>query len=175
MKTSINVDTPRIYVACLAAYNAGILHGEWIDASQEVNEIWNELRSILASSPVENAEEWAIHDYEGFGSMSLSEYTGIERVHELALFYEEHGDFGAELFEHFCGDLEDTKRSLENYMGCYESIADYARELTEGSTEIPEALAYYIDYEAMGRDIRLNGDVFTIQTRFDETHVFLSL
>jgi hypothetical protein len=27
--------TPSIYVADLAAYNAGILHGIWIDATQE--------------------------------------------------------------------------------------------------------------------------------------------
>ena len=26
---------PRIYVACLAAYNNGHLHGAWIDAAQE--------------------------------------------------------------------------------------------------------------------------------------------
>ena len=28
--------TPKIYVACLAAYNNGHLHGEWIDATQDV-------------------------------------------------------------------------------------------------------------------------------------------
>ncbi|WP_447531297.1 antirestriction protein ArdA, partial [Legionella pneumophila] len=28
------MDTPQIYVACLAAYNNGIVHGEWIDATQ---------------------------------------------------------------------------------------------------------------------------------------------
>jgi len=32
-------DTPRIYVACLAAYNAGKLHGEWIDADQDAEAI----------------------------------------------------------------------------------------------------------------------------------------
>lgn len=53
--------TPRIYVACLAAYNSGRLHGAWIDASQDVDDIWNELKQVLASSPVPDAEEWAIH------------------------------------------------------------------------------------------------------------------
>ena len=175
MRKSVNVDTPKIYVACLAAYNAGILHGEWIDASQEIDEIWNELRSMLASSPVENAEEWAIHDYEGFGSLRLSEYEGIESAHELACFIEENGEFGAELLSHFCGDLDDAKTALENYMGCYERLADYARELTEDSIEIPKSLEFYIDYEAMGKDMEMSGDVFTIQTRFDQFHVFLNL
>jgi len=174
MKTSVNVDTPRIYVACLAAYNAGILHGEWIEASQEVDEIWNELRSMLASSPVEDAEEWAIHDYEGFGSHSLSEYEGIERVHELAIFIEEHEELGAALLEHFCGNLDDASRALEEHMGCHSNLADYAQQLTEDTTDIPKHLEFYIDYEAMARDMELNGDVFTIETGHEQVHVFLN-
>ena len=30
------LDTPRIYVACLAAYNNGRLHGRWIDATTRI-------------------------------------------------------------------------------------------------------------------------------------------
>jgi hypothetical protein len=29
-------EAPKIYVACLASYNNGILHGKWIDAVQLV-------------------------------------------------------------------------------------------------------------------------------------------
>lgn len=54
------------------------------------------------------------------------------------------------------------------------SLADYAEELTEETTEIPESLRHYIDYEAMGRDMRLNGDVFTIETGYREVHIFWS-
>ncbi len=174
MQLSLNTDTPKIYVACLAAYNSGILHGEWIDATQDLDTIWNELRNALATSPVEDAEEWAIHDYDGFGLTSLSEYESIERVHEIALFIEENEKLGASLIEHFCGNLDDAKAALENYMGCYESLEDYARQTTEETSEVPEHLAYYIDYEAMGKDIENNGDVFTISTRYDEVHIFLS-
>jgi len=73
-------DTPRIYVACLAAYNAGILHGEWIGLDQDIDDIWSEIRNMPSSSPEPYAEEWAIHDYDGFGGFHLSEYEGIERV-----------------------------------------------------------------------------------------------
>ena len=51
---------PRIYVACLAAYNSGILHGRWIRATTP-DEIKAEVRAMLAESPVPQAEEWAIH------------------------------------------------------------------------------------------------------------------
>jgi len=30
----------RIYVACLSTYNNGFLHGEWIDATLEIDDIW---------------------------------------------------------------------------------------------------------------------------------------
>jgi len=58
----------KIYVACLAAYNNGYLHGEWIDATQELSDIYDQVNAMLKASPVEEeAEEYAIHDYEGFG------------------------------------------------------------------------------------------------------------
>ncbi|WP_273241477.1 antirestriction protein ArdA [Hyphomonas atlantica corrig.] len=53
-------DTPRIYVACLAAYNNGRLHGAWIDAT-EPDEMMQGVRAMLAASPEPGAEEWSIH------------------------------------------------------------------------------------------------------------------
>jgi len=40
-------DTPRVYVACLASYNNGILHGEWIDAT-DADEIREEIAFSVA-------------------------------------------------------------------------------------------------------------------------------
>ena len=40
----------RIYVACLAAYNNGCLHGRWIDATTP-DEIMDAVRAMLAASP----------------------------------------------------------------------------------------------------------------------------
>lgn len=168
------IETPRIYVACLAAYNAGCLHGRWIDAAQDVEAIKREVRAMLAASPERDAEEWAIHDYEGFGELRLSEWEGFERVSELATFIEEHTHLGRALLEHFCGDVDEAEAALENYSGCHQSLADYAQELTEETTTIPDLLRHYIDYEAMARDMELNGDVFTIETAHDEVHVFWS-
>jgi len=33
--TANRIDQPRIYVACLASYNSGFVHGAWINAAQE--------------------------------------------------------------------------------------------------------------------------------------------
>jgi len=50
--------SPRIYVACLASYNPGIPHGEWIEIGDDIDETWNEIRAILGNSPEHDAEEW---------------------------------------------------------------------------------------------------------------------
>ena len=67
-------DRPRIYVACLAAYNNGCLHGRWIEATTP-DEIWEQVRAMLADSPEPDAEEWAIHDHDGFEGAPLSDLT----------------------------------------------------------------------------------------------------
>ena len=144
-------------------------------ACGDINDIWEQIKAMLATSPEGFAEEYAIHDYEGFGSYTLSEYAAIETAHEVACFIAEHPDFGSELLNHFGGDLGDAKTAAEdNYCGCYKSLADYAQELTEETTQIPEGLTYYIDYERMGRDMEMSGDIFTIETSFETMHVFWS-
>ena len=164
----------RIYVADLAAYNAGKLHGVWIDATDDLEDIEQQVETMLVQSPEPDAEEYAIHDYEGFGGYDLSEYEGLEAAHDIACFIDEYPDFGGELLNHFA-DLDEAQRvAEENYCGCYRSLADYAQELTEETTDIPANLTYYIDYESIARDMELNGDVFTIETGFEEVHVFWS-
>jgi len=162
----------RIYVACLAAYNNGRLHGAWIDATQELEDIQQQISAMLASSPVAGAEEYAIHDHEGFDGYSVGEYEGIKAVHEIALFIEERPEFGGKLLEHF-GDVESASMAAEeDYCGCHRSLADYAQELTEETTEIAESLRHYIDYESMARDMQLGGDVFTIESGYQQVHIF---
>ena len=164
----------RLYVADLAAYNNGILHGVWIDATEDLEAIWNQINAMLKASPVEEeAEEYAIHDYEGFGSYSVGEYSGIEELHEVACFIEEFPEIGSDVLANFSDDLEQARKSLEeNYCGCHQSLADYAQDLTESTSEVPKHLEFYIDYDRMGRGMEMSGDIFTIETAHDEVHVF---
>ncbi|WP_066425109.1 antirestriction protein ArdA [Anabaena sp. 4-3] len=79
--------TPKIYVACLSAYNNGYLHGLWIDATQEPEDIEDDIKWMLSWSPVaddQDCEEWAIHDYENFYDFSLGEYESLEYISKLA-------------------------------------------------------------------------------------------
>ena len=164
----------RIYVADLAAYNNGYLHGVWIDITQELDDIWEHINKMLKATPIDEvSEEYAIHDYEGFNGYSLGEYEGIETAQKIACFIEEHEEIGGELLNHFNGDIEDATKAIEdNYCGCHKSVADYAQELTEETSEIPKHLEFYIDYEKMGNVMEMNGEIYTIETGYQEVHIF---
>ncbi|PLR21912.1 antirestriction protein ArdA [Caulobacter zeae] len=164
---------PRIYVACLAAYNCGQLHGAWIKVEDDQEAVLEAVALMLAASPQPGAEEYAIHDYEDFGGVEIGEYMPMAKVVEIAAFLRERGTLGALVLDHFNGDLDQAEEALEDgYHGRFSSLADYVQILTEETIEIPQALRLYIDYEAMARDVAINGDLFTIAADQGEVHVF---
>ena len=140
---------PKIYVADLAAYNAGKLRGIWIDATQEPDEIKAQVQAMLAESPEPVADEHAIHDTDGFEGAFISEWANFEDVHQITLLIEEHGALGAELLNHWNNDVDEVRRLFEDgyYLGVWERVADYVQEVTEETTEIPGHLSGYIDYD----------------------------
>ena len=165
------MDTPQIYVAYLAAYNNGTLHGIWCDATQGVNEIYSDIRNMLAEGPIEGAEEWALHDYSGFGDARIDEYESIANVAKLAEFIEEFGALGAALLGEY--SIDDAQRCIEdNYHGAYDSEVDFAESIFEDcyGHAIPQNLIYYFDYEAFARDLFIN-DYFSVEA-VGQTHVF---
>jgi antirestriction protein len=161
----------RIYVACPEAYNHDILHGCWIDAGQEPAAIRSAISAMLATSPMAGAEEYVIHDYEGFEGAYIGEYADIEGVAALAAFIAEYGALGGKLVEYF-GDVDDAREAMEErYYGEYKRLSDFVEESIGNSYDIPDALRAYIDYEAMARDWAIN-DILTIETGFECVHVF---
>ncbi|MGW0019942.1 antirestriction protein ArdA [Rhodococcus sp. NPDC003382] len=82
---------PRIYVASLADYNAGRLHGAWLDAGRDPADLQADIRAMLAAAPEPGAEEYAIHDYEGFGEARIYEHDSLELVSRIARGIAAHG------------------------------------------------------------------------------------
>lgn len=161
----------RIYVACLAAYNNGILHGRWIDANQDEESIREEINDMLKASPIPNAEEWAIHDYEGFEGMNLSEYESIEDVTRYADLIEKHGEAYA-AYAGFVGDDYATEEHFqEDYSGEWDSEEAFAQNLAEEMMNIPEHLQFYIDYEKLANDLFIN-DYFSAKASNCNVFVF---
>ncbi|MFH1267204.1 MAG: antirestriction protein ArdA [Planctomycetota bacterium] len=187
MCDSTTKETPRVYVACLASYNAGHLHGRWIDVDGDADDIQEQVRAMLRESPepnvmvdcpecdgegcdqcgdsgkVPSAEEWAIHDYEGFGSYSLSEWESFETVAQLAAMIEKHGLAYPAWVAHVGADFDDEEGFEEAYCGQWDSEKDYAEELFDEcyAHDIPENLRFYIDYEAFSRDLFI-GDNYSV-------------
>ena len=164
---------PRIYVACLAAYNNGYLHGKWIDANQDADLLYEEIKEMLSTSPIPKAEEFAIHDFEGFDEIRLSEYTELEAVSEIANFIVEHDELGAAVLSHSKGNIGEAQKLLDEcYYGEHDSEEDFAfywlHEVE--CREIPVYLQYYVDYKAMARDVFVN-DFFSIELNH-KIHVF---
>jgi antirestriction protein len=90
-ETVETIVAPAIYVADLAAYNSAILHGKWIrlagkdsdEVNEEINLMLSVGRQLYGSHTLsEKHEEFAIHDYEGFGPIKIGEYDTIDGVLE---------------------------------------------------------------------------------------------
>ncbi|MEO8212369.1 MAG: antirestriction protein ArdA [Myxococcales bacterium] len=169
-------DSPRIYVACLASYNSGVLHGTWIAAGKDPHDIHADIQAMLAQSREPIAEEWAIHDFEGFHGVRLAEYESIEKVSDIANLIAEHGQLGADLISH-CDSSDAAREALDdNYQGSFASPADWAEQLLADSgdlAQIPERLRGYFDFESYARDAELSGDIFVIEVD-RQHHVFWS-
>lgn len=166
----------KIYVASLADYNDGRLHGTWIDASLGADHISEEVQAMLARSPLQGtiygpAEEWAIHDYEGFGEIRLSEWESFERVAELAEAIEEHGEAFFAYLSAF-GDDAEVDEFEDYYRGEYDSPEDYAAEWHEMVGDVPDRLMNFIDWKAVARDMDCEG--YHFERRSGSVFVFIS-
>lgn len=190
-------DTPNIYVASLSDYNGGKLHGVWIDATDELDEIHEQIKVMLAASPEFKefpqggpAEEYAIHDYSGFGALKLGEYDDIERVHKIACAIGEHGqavtawlelsdDNTVDDFEeHFRGQHdsdEDFARATVSEIGWASTPAQlYTSQYGEGGTvNVFEALESYLDWEHIARDLIQHGNYSSTPANEDGGGVYI--
>ena len=160
--------TPRIYVASLPD-DAGRSYGQWFDAAVDPVKLEESISQVLANSSPQGPEGWAIHDYEGFGQLRLSEYQDLATISRVARGIERYG----EPFVHWAtivgaDQIERLQEFEESYLGRYKSTAEYGQIALEcmgvledifGAT--PKALRQYIllDAENLVRDMQLNGEI----------------
>ncbi|NER31329.1 MAG: antirestriction protein ArdA [Symploca sp. SIO1C4] len=162
-------NAPRIYVACLSAYTNGYLHGWWIDADQDPDEIWSDIKDMLADSPMDDAEEWAIHDYENFGAISISENPDLEQLSIWANLISEDSE-NAEAVAAYIGWAQDvgleisTSEFQSRYCGHWKNGEDFALNSEEVAElynwgKFQEEFTFwsmYIDWASVGRDLEFS-------------------
>ena len=164
--------TSRVYVACLASYNAGVLHGRWIDVDgMDEEDIGEEIEKVFKTSPAEGAEEYAIHDYDGpLGPLAswLGEHPDLETLCAIVDAFGDHEPGAVRAFIGWDGSW-DRERFEESYQGEWDSFEDFAEHLAdetiEGLRDCESLLARYFDYDAFARDLRydyyeVDGHVF---------------
>ena len=157
----------KIYLTNLGRYNEGYLVGKWVKlpVCEEV------LDKVLKEIGInEYYEEYFITDYEndivGIGDV-ISEYSSVQALNELAQRLEDLSGDEADKLEavleyEACRSVSDVLELLDK-LDEFDLLTDvtddeelgyyYAEECC--SIDIPENIQPYFDYEAYGRNIRL--------------------
>lgn len=160
---------PRVYVASLADYTAGRLHGVWLDAARTPDELTADIAAMLAASPEPDAEEYAVHDYDDFGDVHIGEQVSIEWVSRVARGIAAHGFAFAAWVGVQDGNEAVFDRFEAAYLGHYDSEQAYAEQLIDDlgyqrllDESVPVSLRPYarIDTDALARDMQLDGDLY---------------
>jgi antirestriction protein len=159
---------PEIWVGSLSDYNNGLLHGMWIDANREPEELHERISWILRTSPAarawgEPAEEWGIFDHSGFCGYAVSEWSSLDTVSLVARGIAEHGAAYAAWVSYVgdtSGELLEDERFRDHYLGEWSSLADYVEHvldetgvdggLDEALQAIPEDLRRHVRVDVDG-------------------------
>ena len=168
--TSLQATTEtRIYVADLAEYNNGNLHGVWIDCEgKDAEDLQSEVSAMLKPGN----EEFAIHDHEGLGS--IGEYTPLSEIAELAELVEKHGAAFIAYADHV-GGTEYARDSFEEaYMGEWDNEQAYAEDYFDQTMGVPDHLVAYIDYDKFTRDLFIDS-MFSEDAPDGNVYVFVRM
>lgn len=157
---SISSDnTPKVYIADLAAYNEGKLVGEWLDLSEfgsgeEVMEKISELLKQWSEEAGEEREEYSVHDMENFPKQMYSEGMGESSFQKVIDYWEAINgtDYPMEVVEEFASltgeDVVDAANKMKDaYYGKFDDVEDFAREYVDsvGGIEGVSNPEQYID------------------------------
>ncbi|MBL3591770.1 MAG: antirestriction protein ArdA [gamma proteobacterium endosymbiont of Lamellibrachia anaximandri] len=98
---------------------------------------------------------------------SLFKAAGIHQGN-ISLWFDELEDLASDDATRICFlldylNLDDALSRFDEVYLHYGTAEDYAQEIIEETTEIPENLQYYIDYEAIARDMKINGEIIEIE------------
>ena len=151
--------TPRIYVANLAAYNAGRLRGAWIEPSSDREELAGQILAAIGGNP---DNEWAFHDYDAFPNMG--ENPSLKDVAAMAELLEEHPYAIVRAAQSFVDrdDVDALRDWLDEGYGTYESKRDYVEQMVDdqgGPSKLGrQAIDSYFDYDAFGHDVLIEAD-----------------
>lgn len=149
----------NVYVANLGKYNEGELVGAWFSLPINIDEVEEKI------GLTDEYEEYAIHDYEL--PVDIPEYISLTELNRMAELLEElpeniYNNLDVIMSEWF-NTVDEVHENMDNiyfYSGCSD-MTELARHFVEEegmfAGEVSEKIYKYIDYNALGRDIDLEG------------------
>ena len=145
---------PKYYIACLGSYNNGILSGKWFDWATSDTQYWEQVKEVLDNSQYENAEETAIHDYDG--GVNLGEYPDVDRLTEVGCAMDESSEEIVKAYLENQGEDADLQCINDKYVGNYDTEKDFAMSWATdclGYEENPTWPMSNIDWDGATRDL----------------------
>lgn len=167
-------DKPRIYIACLASYNAGVLHGEWIIPATNKDELQKQIDDMLKKSRQPYADEWAVHDYDSF--YNLGEYPDLEdiiKVQESYLNFHTVEIVNAFLENWSVADLDNIDDAFISWgWDSFQDFADHEADemLDEHLNDSANCIRSHFDYKSYARD--LEHDYYYYDSKSSGTAIF---
>ena len=166
----------NVFVTNLGKYNEGELIGEWVELPVSEEDLKKVFQRIgISNEPDESGnyyEEYFITDYE-CDFYNVGEYESIDTLNEIAEQLEELDEEQQDVIKVMmseCGyQLNEAIEKVNSgeytiYNEC-DDMEDVAYQIVEECgylTNVPDNVARYFDYEAFGRDLRLEGTfIFT--------------
>ncbi|WP_266031245.1 antirestriction protein ArdA [Brucella intermedia] len=154
---------PRLYVACLASYNSGVLHGRWIEASSDVDEMQDRINAMLRKSKFPNVtvkcpecegagKPWGFGDSvceecDGSGTVNAAEEWAMHDSEDLPSCFGEYpglqaiADYVEFLEDHDNHDEGDLRAIFEDYR----SADDASDAMRDRFVTICESFRDYAD------------------------------
>ena len=159
-----------IYLTNLGRYNEGCLMGEWVKLPIDKDKLQQVLNRIGIN---EQYEEYFITDYETLlSNLHISEYTSIAELNELAEKIDgladcDYDKLGAVLESESCitiAEILEIIDELDSFdllteVEDDEALGEYYAEVGCIFHGIPDSISRYFDFEAYGRDIRLESNM----------------
>ena len=167
-------DSPALYCGTYGKYNSGNFNGMWVNVS--TFDSYEDFKTFcLAIHADEEEPELMYQDGENIPDSLYHESMGEEEFNKIAKYCELCDDYGVSAVDDFLewDSTDDLDRMHDAYVGEYDSKEDFARETVNDCYDLEKMmgkLACYFDYEALARDLFVNGYRFgshgTVFARF---------
>lgn len=150
----------KIWLGDLGKYNEGDLVGQWIDLPMDADE----LQTLVNKYSNGGTTDYFIADWESPITGLVSEHSAPQKLNEIAEQLDKFNEYDLVRVKFL---VEDESLSIADALEGYEdvmfyegqSLKDVAYSLVEDGCfgDIPDSISNYIDYDAIARDLGIDG------------------